>query len=139
MKIYIENILPKNININAIEQFYNKTIKTVDIFSKEQGFFSIESGKLNKLCSHDIPIKKIKYNNKWSFIIDESYWEKEIVVQLPYDHIYIESTYLYYCVGGKERKESQLYLVIKEDITDFYFWCKEGIDSEEIDVLLELL
>jgi hypothetical protein len=138
MKIYIENVLPKNINMNALEKFYNKTIKTVEIFSKEQGFFSIESGKLSKLTPHDSAIKKIQYK-KWFFLIDESYWEKEMVVQLPYDHIYIESNYLYFCVGGKERKESQLYLVIKEDMTDFYFWCKEGIDSEEIDVLLELL
>jgi len=128
MKFYIEGILPK---FDKIEQFYKKTETTKMIYSTE-GIFSVEINNIFKMVPVDKPIKKItNYKKGVTILIDESYFEKQLVYsQIPFDHTYLEQSFKYYCLGNEERKDSNLYLVIEENNpVNYYFLAKENLDN----------
>ena len=142
MKYYIEGILPK---FDKIEQFYKKTETTKMIYSNE-GIFSVETNNIFKMIPVDKPIKKItNYKKGLTIIVDESYFEKHLLYsQIPFDHIFLEQSFKYYCLGNEERKDSNLYLVIEENNpVNYYFLAKENLDNlliqEELTVFFSLL
>ena len=143
MKFYIEGILPR---FDKIQQFYKKTEKTKMIYSTD-GIFSVETNNIFKMIPVDKPATRIQnyYKKGLTIIVDESYFEKQLLYsQIPYDHIFVEQTFKYYCLGNEERKDSNLYLVIEENnLSNYYFLAKENLDNrlieEELTVFFSLL
>ena len=143
MKYYIEGILPK---FDKIEQFYKKTETTKMIYSTE-GIFSVETNNIFKMIPVDKPISRFPnyYKKGLTIIVDNSYFEKHLLYsQIPFDHIFLEQSFKYYCLGNEERKDSNLYLVIEENNpANYYFLAKEKLDNlliqEELTVFFSLL
>ena len=143
MKYYIEGILPR---FDKIEQFYKKTETTKMIYSNE-GIFSVETNNIFKMIPVDKPISRFPnyYKKGLTIIVDESYFEKHLLYsQIPFDHIFLEKSFKYYCLGNEERKDSNLYLVIEENNpVNYYFLAKENLDNlliqEELTVFFSLL
>ena len=143
MKFYIEGILPR---FDKIQQFYKKTETTKMIYSTE-GIFSVELNNIFKMIPIDKPISRFPnyYKKGLTIIVDNSYFEKHLLYsQIPFDHIFLEQSFKYYCLGNEERKDSNLYLVIEENNpANYYFLAKENLDNqliqEELTVFFSLL
>ena len=143
MKYYIEGILPR---FDKIQQFYKKTETTKMIYSTE-GIFSVELNNIFKMIPIDKPISRFPnyYKKGLTIIVDNSYFEKHLLYsQIPFDHIFLEQSFKYYCLGNEERKDSNLYLVIEENNpVNYYFLAKENLDNlliqEELTVFFSLL
>ena len=138
MKIYIEGILPK---FDKIQQFYKKTETTKMIYSTE-GIFSVETNNIFKMIPVDKPIKKItNYKKGVTILIDESYFEKQLVYsQIPFDHTYLEQSFKYYCLGNIDGVIFDIYLVIEEhNPVNFYFVTNEQINKDNFIKLLNLI
>jgi hypothetical protein len=138
MKIYIEGILPK---FDKIRQFYKKTETTKMIYSTE-GIFSVETNNIFKMIPVDKPIKKItNYKKGVTILIDESYFEKQLVYsQIPFDHTYLEQSFKYYCLGNIDGVIFDIYLVIEEhNPVNFYFVTNEQLNKDNFIKLLNLI
>ena len=138
MKYYIEGILPR---FDKIEQFYKKTETTKMIYSNE-GIFSVEPNNIFKMIPVDKPIKKItNYKNGVTILIDESYFEKQLLYsQIPFDHIFLEQTFKYYCLGNIDGVIFDIYLVIEEhNPVNFYFLTNEQLNKDNFIKLLNLI
>jgi hypothetical protein len=138
MKYYIEGILPR---FDKIEQFYKKTETTKMIYSTE-GIFSVETNNIFKMNPIDKPIKKItNYKKGVTIIIDESYFEKQLVYsQIPFDHIFLEQSFKYYCLGNIDGIIFDIYLVFEEhNPVNFYFLTNEQINKDNFIKLLNLI
>ena len=138
MKIYIEGILPK---FDKIQQFYKKTETTKMIYSTE-GIFSVETNNIFKMIPVDKPIKKItNYKKGVTILIDESYFEKQLVYsQIPFDHTYLEQSFKYYCLGNIDGVIFDIYLVIEEhNPVNFYFVTNEQLNKDNFIKLLNLI
>jgi hypothetical protein len=138
MKIYIEGILPK---FDKIQQFYKKTETTKMIYSTE-GIFSVETNNIFKMIPVDKPIKKItNYKKGVTILIDESYFEKQLLYsQIPFDHIFLEQSFKYYCLGNIDGVIFDIYLVIEEhNPVNFYFVTNEQLNKDNFIKLLNLI
>jgi len=138
MKFYIEGILPK---FDKIQQFYKKTETTKMIYSTE-GIFSVELNNIFKMIPVDKPIKKItNYKKRLTIIVDESYFEKQLVYsQIPFDHIFLEQSFKYYCLGNIDGVIFDIYLVIEEhNPVNFYFVTNEQLNKDNFIKLLNLI
>ena len=138
MKYYIEGILPK---FDKIEQFYKKTETTKMIYSTE-GIFSVETNNIFKMIPIDKPIKKItNYKKGVTILIDDSYFEKQLVYsQIPFDHIFLEQSFKYYCLGNIDGVIFDIYLVIEEhNPVNFYFLTNEQLNKDNFIKLLNLI
>ena len=138
MKIYIEGFLPK---FDKIQQFYKKTEITKMIYSTE-GIFSVETNNIFKMIPVDKPIKKItNYKKGVTILIDESYFEKQLVYsQIPFDHTYLEQSFKYYCLGNIDGVIFDIYLVIEEhNPVNFYFVTNEQLNKDNFIKLLNLI
>jgi hypothetical protein len=138
MKYYIEGILPR---FDKIEQFYKKTETTKMIYSNE-GIFSVELNNIFKMIPVDKPIKKItNYKKGVTILIDESYFEKQLVYsQIPFDHIFLEQSFKYYCLGNIDGVIFDIYLVIEENNpVNFYFLTNEQLNKDIFIKLLNLI
>ena len=143
MKFYIEGILPR---FDKIQHLYKKTEKTKMIYSTD-GIFRVEINNIFKMIPVDKPVTRIQnyYKKGLTILIDESYFEKQLLYsQIPVDHIFLEQSFKYYCLGNEERKDSNLYLVIEENNpVNYYFLAKENLDNlliqEELTVFFSLL
>jgi hypothetical protein len=138
MKYYIEGILSR---FDKIEQFYKKTETTKMIYSTE-GIFSVETNNIFKMNPIDKPIKKItNYKKGVTIIIDESYFEKQLVYsQIPFDHIFLEQSFKYYCLGNIDGIIFDIYLVFEEhNPVNFYFLTNEQINKDNFIKLLNLI
>jgi hypothetical protein len=138
MKIYIEGILPR---FDKIEHFYKKTETTKMIYSNE-GIFSVELNNIFKMIPVDKPIKKItNYKKGVTILIDESYFEKQLVYsQIPFDHIFLEQSFKYYCLGNIDGVIFDIYLVIEENNpVNFYFLTNEQLNKDIFIKLLNLI
>ena len=136
MKYYI--ILPR---FDKIEQFYKKTETTKMIYSTE-GIFSVELNNIFKMIPVDKPIKKItNYKKGVTIVIDESYFEKQLLYsQIPFDHIYLEQSFKYYCLGNIDGVIFDIYLVIEEhNPVNFYFVTNEQLNKDNFIKLLNLI
>ena len=99
MKYYIEGILPR---FDKIQQFYKKTETTKMIYSNE-GIFSVETNNIFKMIPVDKPISRFPnyYKKGLTIIVDNSYFEKQLLYsQIPFDHIFLEQSFKYYCLGN---------------------------------------
>jgi len=138
MKYYIEGILPK---FDKIQQFYKKTETTKMIYSTE-GIFSVETNNIFKMIPVDKPIKKItNYKKGVTILIDESYFEKQLLYsQIPFDHIFLEQSFKYYCLGNIDGVIFDIYLVIEEyNPVNFYFVTNEQLNKDNFIKLLNLI
>ena len=138
MKYYIEGILPR---FDKIQQFYKKTETTKMIYSNE-GIFSVETNNIFKMIPVDKPIKKItNYKKGVTILIDESYFEKQLVYsQIPFDHTYLEQSFKYYCLGNIDGVIFDIYLVIEEhNPVNFYFVTNEQLNKDNFIKLLNLI
>ena len=138
MKFYIEGILPR---FDKIQQFYKKTETTKMIYSTE-GIFSVELNNIFKMIPVDNPIKKItNYKKGVTILIDESYFEKQLVYsQIPFDHTYLEQSFKYYCLGNIDGVIFDIYLVIEEhNPVNFYFVTNEELNKDNFIKLLKLI
>lgn len=138
MKYYIEGILPR---FDKIEQFYKKTETTKMIYSTE-GIFSVELNNIFKMIPVDKPIKKItNYKKGVTIVIDESYFEKQLLYsQIPFDHILLEQSFKYYCLGNIDGIIYDIYLVIeKHNPVNFYFVTNEELNKDNFIKLLNLI
>lgn len=138
MKYYIEGILPR---FDKIEQFYKKTETTKMIYSTE-GIFSVETNNIFKMIPIDKPIKKItNYKKGVTILIDDSYFEKQLVYsQIPFDHIFLEQSFKYYCLGNIDGVIFDIYLVIEEhNPVNFYFLTNEQLNKDNFIKLLNLI
>ena len=149
MKFYIENYLPVHLNICKITHLHKKTEILKQIYSVD-GIFRIEGKQVFKLYPVDKEIQTWQnYYKHYTILCDDSSFNKEEVYsQIPFEHVLVETTLKYYCLGNEERKVASLYLVIHEnkengDIQDFYFLSSEQLENrlvqEELDVFLKLL
>ena len=138
MKFYIEGILPR---FDKIQQFYKKTETTKMIYSTE-GIFSVETNNIFKMIPVDKPIKKItNYKKGVTILIDESYFEKQLVYsQIPFDHIFLEQSFKYYCLGNIDGVICDIYLIIEEhNPVNFYFVTNEQLNKDNFIKLLNLI
>jgi hypothetical protein len=104
MKVYLPDLILKNINIQKIDNNLNndnnvnnvnnvnidlsiqkKTIEYNDIYSKE-GLFRIQNNKIIQLIPEDVPISNFTYNDLL-FLVDESKYIFRNVYHIPYNHI----------------------------------------------------
>ena len=121
----------------------------------EDGIYRIEKNKIFRLIPQDKSIKTLKtYYKHYTLLCDSSSFTKEQVLsQIPFDYVLVETVLKYFCLGNEERKVASLYLVVSEnketgEIQDFYFLTAENLTEkieedrllqEELAVFLELL
>ena len=111
------------------------------IYSTE-GIFSVELNNIFKMIPVDKPIKKItNYKKGVTILIDESYFEKQLVYsQIPFDHIFLEQSFKYYCLGNIDGVIFDIYLVIEEhNPVNFYFLINEQLNKDNFIKLLNLI
>jgi hypothetical protein len=111
-KIYIDSYDPKKLTptiLEKLDEFFKNTKSYLQLISTS-GIFNIENNKIVKLVSNDAPILDVLFENKIKLVLDNSFFEEELVLsQIPIDHYKINITTFHYCYGDK----SKLNLVIE--------------------------
>ncbi len=99
MKIYLDNFDPKYISkkFKVIECYYRNSQTFMELVSNT-GIYHVENNKFYKLKPVDRQLKTIKDN----IIVDESYFEKELVVsQIPTEYLTSMTTTFIYSFNEK--------------------------------------
>jgi hypothetical protein len=139
MKIYVEEEYPSsrssllhlakdknstklNKMLTKLEPYLIKKTHTIDIYSK-QGMYQVSENQTYKMYiksekNHkNIVLNKNDKNDKndknITLVIDESVIEKEIVHQLPYDHINIPLIVQKYSLNKNTKNMNGIFLVIE--------------------------
>jgi hypothetical protein len=145
MKIYINNF---NLDVlNDIAELYKEHLIGSDKYIKlftDDGMYRIENKKIYNLEQIDKDIKKYEnYYNKFTLIVDPSYFLKQYVTSiLGETHISLHVTKNYY----KLNKNSHLQLVItylvdnkKQIPNDIYFEINKEIDINDVPTKNEII
>jgi hypothetical protein len=162
-KIYIQNFSIDEIKplLNRIDGYFKNKVDSVHLYSKDEGIFLVENGSVFHLKQIDQPIKYYKdlietKTNRFSVILDESYYEKTPVIsQLPVDYLSVPTTtfkfynspLVCFIVEGIMQQPNPLCKNNKSHYDlftplDFYFTTNENIENkfvkEELSVFLSL-
>lgn len=120
MKVYIENYSVTDLfsNITKFEKYYKSTNTWTEFYTQD-GIFTIEKNQVLKLNVVDVDVTRVD-----NLIVDNSYYTKHAVYQLPPSHIVHMLTKMIYATSLK----SNIKLVVEgfstNDIFDpfnFYF------------------
>jgi hypothetical protein len=87
MKIYIEEINPKEIDYKKIEKKLKNDRSFVELYS-EEGMHVVENKKMYKIIPTNEKVVKIKENG-FTFILDKSKILREECYQVPINHVKI--------------------------------------------------
>jgi len=109
-KIYIKNYDIKSIQRKYLDlqPYYNKN-KIINYLYSPEGIYTITPTKIIKNIPLDKDPISISENNIHFLIDNSSFKQTEIYSQIPYDHIFQETTCLYYCIESS----TCLYLVLE--------------------------
>ena len=170
MKIYIQEesgfFLAKKDKKNNITKIIEKLDKylinkenIIDIYSK-QGIYQINENKIHKLNiktekHHENILIKNEDGKNVILLIDDSIIEKEVVYQIPYDHVNIPLCVHKYSLNNKPNKSKNTITLVIEFIQNnkgtlnpinYYFEYNSiigdnisNIPTEDINVFLSLL
>jgi len=116
MKIYINHlnldVLP-NLLI-SLNSYYIKSYIYIHIYSID-GIYEINNKITSKLIPYDNDIKILeKYNKEFTLLVDNSYYDKEIVTQINPEHI---SRKIKKCIF-ELNKNSKIKLIIEGEVLD---------------------
>ena len=121
MKIYVKNLIPKNINIDS---FTKKITNYKDIYSND-GIFRIQNNNIYKLIPQDIPCEYFNYKNM-DFILDKSnYIFRKTIYYIPYKHKVYNIQQIEYKLNTN-LPVSLIVQYIYSKIIDIYFYTKEN-------------
>lgn len=118
MKLY-----PKleHISTNKLSD-YNKSYTHHKYIFSDEGFFELDQNNLYKLFVNDIPIENFNINNE-TFILDKSYFKKDLHYQIPFHHIIVPIQKTYYQINEKANLSFIIeYQPETREIVDFYFY-----------------
>ena len=117
MKIYIENYNPSKIitKMEKLDTYFISKQEVVEIYCDE-GIYLINHNNCYKfIVSNENIVNKTL--NGVHYVIDESYITKTHAYQIPYDHISINITKIYYGLPYKNNLKNQnqnlIYLVVE--------------------------
>ena len=117
MKIYIENYNPSKIitKMEKLDTYFISKQEVVEIYCDE-GIYLINHNNCYKfIVSNENIVNKTL--NGVNYVIDESYITKTHAYQIPYDHISINITKIYYGLPYKNNLKNQnqnlIYLVVE--------------------------
>ena len=117
MKIYIENYNPNKLmkKLDKLETYFLMKKDIVEIYCDE-GIYLINHNNCYKfIVSNENIVNKTL--NGVNYVIDESYITKTHAYQIPYDHISINITKIYYGLPYKNNLKNQnqnlIYLVVE--------------------------
>ena len=140
MRIYINNF---NIDIlstimQTLNEYYIKFASYIQIYGID-GIYTIDEFSIKKLNYNDNDIEIFNnYYEKFTLIVDSSYYTIETVSKIPTEHISNKiAKYIY-----KIHKQSNINLVIecsdKNVPTDIYFEIEEYIDINNVLIKKEI-
>lgn len=125
MKIYAENLNPKNINFKNINtESLCKTSNITNYIYTPDGIYSIQHQQLMKLIPHDIPLERYIFNNKKFLIDNSSFIVKKDIYNIPYNHVLHDVERIQY----KHNSNSRVSMIIEvhnNKIEDIYFEIRE--------------
>ena len=117
MKIYIENYHPSKLikKMENLDTYFISKQEVVEIYCDE-GIYLINHNNCYKfIVSNENIVNKTL--NGVNYVIDESYITKTHAYQIPYDHISINITKIYYGLPYKNNLKNQnqnlIYLVVE--------------------------
>lgn len=120
MKIYVKNLIPKNIKVDSL---FQKTRYYQDIYSKD-GIFRIQNETIFKLIPQDSPCEYFSFKER-DFILDKSeYIFRKNIYYIPYKH----KVYNIQQIEYKLNINIPISLIIEyinDKIIDIYFYTKE--------------
>ena len=97
MKVYIDNYSVKELcsKISKFEQYYKSTNTWAEFYTND-GVFTIDQNQVFKLNVVDVDVTRVD-----NLIIDNSYYTKHAVYQLPPNHIVHVLTQMVYATSFK--------------------------------------
>ena len=138
MKVYIDNYEVSELfkKIGEIDKLYKYTKDKIELFT-DDGIFTIEDNSMYQLKVADCD--KIEKDWDYKLIVDKSTYTKDLVYQLPPNHIVLSTTQFFYALSFK----SNVKLVIEGIYngggankydgftpTDFYFDVNDEISLD---------
>lgn len=116
MKIYIKNYNPMNIlkKVKLIDEYFYSMKNSTEIIS-EEGIFYIDDNKFYKI---DVILDElVEFRIKtYEILLDKTIYNKNLVHQLPLEHINSHITSFYYSINQK----SKIKLVIEGEYKSIY-------------------
>ena len=111
MKVYPIQLDIDQINIIKIKEYEIKR-EISSIFLTQEGLYELGfNNVIYQLVSNDKKVEKCHINNN-SFLIDKSYFKKEVIYQIPYQHILKNIEKIYY----KMDKGSDITFIIEYNL-----------------------
>jgi hypothetical protein len=104
MKIYINNYTPDKLlkKMQILDSYFNGTKNNTEIIS-DDGIFSIDKNNFYKINIILDELKKLKTQQNIELLLDKSTYNRDIVYQLPLEHIILKVTTFYYVVNPKSK------------------------------------
>jgi hypothetical protein len=158
MKIFINNYnLNKLIKkIDLLDTYFCGTKTNIEIIS-DDGIYYIDNNKFYKINIVSDSLNKLK-NDTFELLLDKSVYNREIVHQIPLEHIASNITTFYYVINSKSKIKLVIegkYELIEENNnndkykhftpTDFYFEVPneknkfEILDNDDLNVFFSIL
>ena len=137
MKVYIDNYSVKDLfsNITKFEKYYKSTNTWAEFYTHE-GVFTIEKNQVFKLNVVDVDITRVD-----NLIVDNSYYTKHAVYQLPPNHIVHIITQMVYATSFKSNIKLVVEGFSKNDIFDpfnFYFDVSDNVALHHVNNEIKL-
>lgn len=130
MKLYTRKI---NVaKINQLIKYQRSSVETVNIFSID-GIFVVDNKTIYKLSVLDDAIAGNIHIHGCELIRDNSRITREVVNQIPADHIAISTNTTRYTIGPK----SNISLIIEQSFSkpsDLYFEIEDGYTTNDMSI-----
>ena len=137
MKVYPIQLDIDQINIVKIKDYEIKR-ETSSIFYTQEGLYELGyNNTIYQLIPRDKDTEKFHINNN-SFLIDKSYFKKEIIYHIPYNHVLKTIEKIYY----KMDKDSDIILILEynpeiKKFIDIYFTFNKNINNLDSYIIRE--
>ena len=131
MRVYIESLLPSNLDTHTLNKQESTTTSYYTVFS-EEGIYKVTDGSVFKLIVSNDEVYQIKHG-KHNMTLDLSLIEEEISFRLPLNHKAEFTIEIVYNVP----KSNLRLCVLKDDkamTTDCYFEFSDYNDWEQTDL-----
>ena len=119
-------------NINKLMKYQRSSVETVNIFSND-GIFVVDNKTICRLSFVDDAISGSIHINGYDLIRDNTIITREVVNQIPSDHIAISTNTIRYTTGPK----SNIALIIEKSFSkpaDLYFEIVDGYTTDDMSI-----
>ena len=117
-------------NINKLSKYQRSSVETVNIFSTD-GLFVVDNKTIYKLCLVDDAISGSIH--EYDLIRDNTIITREVVNQIPADHVAISTITTRYTIGPK----SNIALIIEQSFSKpsyLYFEIDDGYTTNDMSI-----